>query len=220
MQAVSRTTPASPWQDTWRYVAGVGACLLLGYFAFVRGARVPLLGWVDLGFHELGHFVMYPLPVGDFVTAVMGSCFQVVIPLGLAVYFFWRRDDLLAAGLCLAWTGTSLADVSVYVADAPYQRLPLLGGDASTHDWAYLLGPEQLDMIDSAAGLAAAAKGIGAVLLLGGIALCLWGALADKRAKPSERYAQSSFANRDVPVELVASRPPDRQSGDIIGSDR
>ncbi len=29
-------------------------------------------------------------------------------------------------------------DVSIYIADAPFQRLPLIGG---SHDWAYLLGP-------------------------------------------------------------------------------
>ena len=32
------------WSDLGRSIAGVAACLVLGWFAFVRGVRVPLLG--------------------------------------------------------------------------------------------------------------------------------------------------------------------------------
>jgi len=32
----------------WRYVAGIGACLILAWFSVVRDVRVPLLGLVDL----------------------------------------------------------------------------------------------------------------------------------------------------------------------------
>jgi hypothetical protein len=52
------------------------------YFAFVRQQRVPLLGLVDLGFHELGHLLTYWLP--QVITAMMGSAFQIAVPLGIA----------------------------------------------------------------------------------------------------------------------------------------
>jgi hypothetical protein len=45
-----------------KYLGGVFVCLLFGWIAFVRGAGVPLLGLVDLGFHELGHLLTYPYP--------------------------------------------------------------------------------------------------------------------------------------------------------------
>src|SRR5213592_3143928 len=86
----------------WRAVAALGACLVLGWFAFVRSRNVPLLSLVDLGFHELGHLLTYWLP--DVVTAMMGSINQVLVPLGLATYFLFRRDRL-AGALCLAWAG-------------------------------------------------------------------------------------------------------------------
>jgi hypothetical protein len=142
----------------------------MGYFPFVQQRRVPLLGGVDLGFHELGHMLTYIFP--DVVTAVMGSVFQVAVPLGLAVYFGWRRRDYLGAGLCLAWAGASAVDVSVYIADAPYQRLPLIGGE---HDWAYLLSPAAFGNLDGAAGIAGGVKMLGAVLILAGFAFCFRG---------------------------------------------
>jgi hypothetical protein len=89
------------WRDTWRYVVGVVGCLAIGAYPFVLGKRVPLLGLVDLGFHELGHLLTYPLP--DVATAMAGSAMQVLVPLGLAVYFFIRsQGDFLATGSCLA----------------------------------------------------------------------------------------------------------------------
>lgn len=146
------------------------ACALMGFFPYVQQRRVPLLGGVDLGFHELGHMLTYVFP--DIISALMGSVFQVAVPLGLAVYFGLRRRDLLAAGLCLAWAGVSAADASVYIADAPFQRLPLIGG---SHDWAYLLGPAAFDNMDGAAAIAGTVKAVGAVLILAGIALCFRG---------------------------------------------
>lgn len=89
---------------------------MLGVFSFVRGARVPLLGLVDLGFHELGHLLTYPLP--DVVTAAMGSVTQALVPLGLATYFLLIRRDLVGGSVCLGWAATSAQDVSVYIADA------------------------------------------------------------------------------------------------------
>jgi len=152
-----------------RCAAGAAGCLLLAWLSVARGVRVPLLGLVDLGFHELGHLLTYPLP--DVVTASMGSIAQVAVPLGLAAYFALVRRDLVAGGLCLAWAGTSARDVAVYVADAPYQRLELIGGE---HDWAFVLGPGHLDALDAAGTVATVIRVAAALFLLAGVALCLW----------------------------------------------
>jgi hypothetical protein len=154
----------------WGLGAGVALLALFGWFAFVRGSRVPLLGLVDLGFHELGHLLTYPLP--DVVTASMGSVTQVAVPIGLAAYFFVVRGDRLGGSLCLGWAGASAADVSVYIADAPTEDLALLG--EGEHDWAFVLGPEHLDALDLAAGLATLVKVLGFLLLFAGLAICCW----------------------------------------------
>lgn len=158
----------------------MAACLLLGWFAFVRGAPVPLLGLVDLGIHELGHLLTYVFP--DLVTAVAGSAFQVLVPTGLAAYFWLAARDRMAAGLCLAWAGTSAQQVAVYVADAPYQRLILVGGE---HDWAFIL--TRLGLLDRAGGLATAVRGLGLLLLLAGMSACLWGLAHQDRPVPEAR---------------------------------
>ena len=171
-------------------VAAAAWCLLLGWIAFVRSASVPLLSLVDLGFHELGHLLTYPLP-WDGVTAAMGTVFQIGVPAGLAVYFALARRDHVGAAVCLAWAGTSARDASVYIADAPFEQLPLIGGD---HDWAFLLHGS--DHLDWAAPLATAVRFGGLLLLLGGLALA--GLAATRRSAP---------AAPDVPVRWTEVRP-------------
>lgn len=178
------------WSSRWKFAAGLPACFLFGFFAFARGTRVPLLGLVDLGFHEFGHMVTCWLP--DVITASMGSITQVMVPVGLATYFLVFRKDRLGGGVCLAWAATSAQDASVYIADAPYQRLHLIGG---THDWAFVLGPDHLNMLSSAHTIAAVVKGSGFLLLFAGIAVCAWG-LLHPEPKPD-------LQREKLPIEVI-----------------
>lgn len=143
------------WPQWRRDLLALAACLGLGWLG-LRGERVPLLAGADLGFHELGHLVGYVLdavfPWPEVLTAAAGSIFQIGVPLGLALYFHAARHDHRGAGVCLAWAATSAADVARYVADAPYEALPLIGG---THDWATILGPEHLNRLQDAGAWAA-----------------------------------------------------------------
>ena len=113
---------------------GALAGVALLWVAFVLGRRVPLLSMFDLGIHELGHLITRPF--GMVVSFVMGSGLQILVPFGLAGYFwFWQRDRV-STGLLMCWGATAMQDVSVYIADAPYRSLQLIGG---THDWWWLL---------------------------------------------------------------------------------
>ncbi len=158
------------WKKLWRPLAAASFILVMAFFPFVRETRVPLLGYVDLGFHELGHLVGYIFPVSERLTAALGSITQIAVPVGLAVYFLWWRKDRVAGGLMLAWTGTSAWDASVYIADAPYERLQLIGGD---HDWAFLLGPTEFNNYAIADDLAAFVEFAGGLSLLAGLLICL-----------------------------------------------
>lgn len=143
------------WPEWRRDLAALATCLALGWLG-LRGQRVPLLAGADLGFHELGHLVCYAfdaaLPVPEALTAAAGSIFQVGVPLALAVYFLAARRDHRGAGVCLAWAATSASDVARYIADAPREALPLIGGK---HDWATILGPEHLNRLQDAGAWAA-----------------------------------------------------------------
>lgn len=153
----------APWL---RPAAGAAWCVLLGWF-FASGRQVPVLSLVDLGFHELGHLVTYVLP-WELVTAAMGSVAQIAVPLGLAAYFLVVRRERVSAAICLAWAATSAWSVHVYIADAPHERLPLIGGD---HDWAFIL--HDLDQMAAAPALARLVWLFGLTCLAAGLTLCL-----------------------------------------------
>jgi hypothetical protein len=152
-----------------KYLARLGgamaACAVIGYFPFVRGTRVPLLGLFDFGIHELGHLLF--IWAGRTVHFLAGSLLQVAVPVGLAVAFWWW-GNLPAVAIMTAWAGANLWDVSVYVADAPYQRLALWGG--GQHDWATLLGGwGAIDAADEIAGILSV---LGGVAVIGAMVLC------------------------------------------------
>jgi len=107
--------------------------------------RIPVLWTIDLGFHELGHLIGYVTRLPELVTAVAGNGLQTLAPLLAAGVAAYRRRWALAAA-ALAWAGGTLIDASNYIADAPYERLELLGGD---HDWAFALGPGRLDALSA-----------------------------------------------------------------------
>jgi len=152
----------------WRNLAAAAACAALGLLAFGRDARVPLLGWIDLCVHEFGHVATMVAP--PLVTAMAGSVAQVALPLALAAAFWRVRREPLSAMVCLAWAGTSAHDAAAYIADAPDERLELIGG---THDWAYALGPEGLDALARAGAIAGAVRGVGFLMVVLATAWCL-----------------------------------------------
>lgn len=164
MNSMRQTKPMSPWTGA----AGAAVCSVLGWFALVRGTSVPILSLADLGVHELGHLLTYVFP--DVVTAMMGSIFQVAVPWALAAYFFVARRDVFGGTVCLAWAGTSAQNASVYIADAPWESLPLIGG---YHDWAFVLGPEHFDVLHRAADIAAVVRTVGLVMLLNALVISL-----------------------------------------------
>lgn len=132
------------------YAAGFIAAVAL--LAWWLDGFVPLLGHVDFGIHELGHLLAFPLP--DSTMLLAGSVLQVAVPAGLSLYFWLERHDRVGAVVTMAWVGSSLVNVGVYIADAPLRQLPIIG---PRHDWATLLGRwGAMDMAPNIGGLVGA----------------------------------------------------------------
>lgn len=148
-----RMESSASTRSRWWHAVGAAAIGAIWWVAFHQHDAVPILTYVNFGIHELGHLVTYGF--SDLVTALTGSAAQVGIPLLLGAYFLLRGGDWLAAGLCLAWAGSAALEVAVYVADAPYQQLQLVGGQ---HDWAFILGPDGYGAMHKAAWLAEATR--------------------------------------------------------------
>jgi hypothetical protein len=169
MEAARATALRDSWRSRWQYVVGLGVCAFFGYYAFVEHTDPPLISGINLGFHELGHFLTFFMP--DVVTAAMGSVLQILAPWAFALYFLLVRRDHLGAIFCLAWAGASAQNASLYIADAPYQALPLIGGH---HDWAFILG-DHFDALDKADELAAIVEAGGMMLVASGLAIAGFG---------------------------------------------
>lgn len=111
------------------------ALALYGIPCLLRPEQSGFLDAIDLAIHETGHLVFAPF--GEFMGFLGGTLFQLALPAAFVVYF-WQRSDRHAAMAALWWVAQNCWNVSVYVADARAQALPLVGG--GEHDWAYLLG--------------------------------------------------------------------------------
>jgi len=203
-------------------VATAVVCTFALWWAFGRGERVPLLWGVDLGFHELGHLLAAWMP--GLLPPLAGTVAQVAVPLGLAGYFGFVRRQPLSCALMLAWAGTSAQNASVYIADAPTQYLPLLGG--GRHDWAAILAGN----LDAAAPLAGTVWVAGLLFVLAGLALAVWPILEPSvrgRRDARERARLATLPRREprnrvslpeagmleeegAPESMAVPRPPGR----------
>ena len=187
-----------PWG---RYGAVALAMLVTGY-AFVLRAPVPLLDLVDLGVHELGHLLVGGPPMAHFVA---GCVAQVLVPAALAAYFLVVRRDRGGGGFCLAWAGASAWDVSVYIADAPRQALPLIGG--GVHDWAYLLGPKGWDALESAGVIARGVDLAGMVVSMAGVGSAIAAVVAWHRSPPTAPGRVPTARSENDPWVAAAGLP-------------
>ena len=170
-----------------RWLAGLALIGAMWVVAFAHDARIPGLTWVNLGLHEFGHMVTYAN--SDLVNALAGSIAQVAIPLAIALWLFFRRGDWVAAGVCLMWAATSALEVALYVADAPVQKLELIGDQ---HDWAFILGPDGYAAMDKAASLAHTIREWASVAAVVGFLVCLTAPLKrDRRPQPETMTARS-----------------------------
>jgi hypothetical protein len=103
-----------------------------------QNASPPILLWfldlINLYIHEAGH-LFFSL-FGQFLHALGGSLFQVLVPLVLAIVTF--RQTPQHAAYPLFWTGESMVNVSPYIQDAPAMKLRLIARGLR-HDWNYIL---------------------------------------------------------------------------------
>ncbi len=153
---------------------GLLAVLWLLWIVLARGLTLSqggtsvFLHGIDLIFHEAGHVIFGFF--GEFIAALGGSLNQVLVPAICAGYFL-AQHQLASAAVALAWTGESVTDVAVYVADGRARALPLLA-EGLIHDWNYLLG--RMGLLSWAETLGRLTYATGVLLILVAAALLAW----------------------------------------------
>jgi len=160
--------------------------LLLILHQSIRQIQDPnwesLFSALDFGIHELGHVVFVPL--GEFMSILGGSFWQLAAPMISAVMFL-RQRDYFAISVCAMWLGISLYRMAGYMEDARTMSLPLMsvGGGEAYHDWNYLF--TDLRMLEWNMGIGRLTRSIGGLfLILAAVSGCLliWKMFSRRRA--------------------------------------
>ena len=140
--------------------------------------QVPVLVFLDVAVHEVGHKIFSPF--GDLIMLIMGTGFQILFPLVVGVVLaVWRRD-LIAWGVCWAWSANAMCDGARYIFDAPRGELMLMGASDGLGDWSKILGPEHFDKLYLADSIATKVRTAGYVLWFVALGLAAWVIVRDR----------------------------------------
>ena len=141
--------------------------------------RSHLIDLANLGFHELGHIVLFYM--GEFLMFLGGTIGQLAPQVAVGAYAVRSGRKYLALAM-VAWFGQSLANISVYIGDARAQKLELIGG---RHDWNYLLG--RLGLLHADTLIATLVWVLGLWLVGGALVGAIVTAIRDLSRSPSAR---------------------------------
>ena len=123
--------------STPKYIAFViGFLILAALLVFDADGYIRFIDDANLWFHEGGHFIFGLF--GDTMGLYGGTLGQLIIPIICGVAF-WRQGSLVSVSVASLWFFENFFDISIYMADARAQRLPLLGPPGGIHDWAAIL---------------------------------------------------------------------------------
>ena len=174
-----------PLEEGWQRVpiaALVVACAFYGLFLMQAAAGGGPLLMMDLVFvpiHEGGHLLFRWF--GEFLGVAGGTLLQLGVPLMLATFFCFQRQ-VMGTAFCMFFFFEQLLPISVYMADARAQELPLITvGDADyvIHDWNYLFG--RLGLLDHDTQIADFVRVIGWVGMIGTVAWMIWQSMQSRR---------------------------------------
>ena len=133
--------------------------------------HMPFIIWaidtINLFIHEAGHLIFKIF--GKTIYFMGGSLFQVILPAVTA--FVFARTNLRSLLFTLYWTGQNMVNVSIYIADAPFQRLHLISGGA-IHDWHWIM--INCNLMDDIDTIASIINGLGILTCIAGIGLGLF----------------------------------------------
>jgi hypothetical protein len=158
----------SPSIHYWKLI-GFAFCAIYIFSSALHSSTWHFIDGVDLIIHEAGHPIFSVF--GQTIGILGGTLMQIIVPLAFVIYF-WLQTKYFETSIVMLWLGQSAINSSVYIADAFNKQLPLLGGDASIHDWNYLLG--HFGVLDHATGISQSVYTLGFVILIAAVVLVIW----------------------------------------------
>ena len=184
---VERFPFLEPLEEGWQRVpiaALIVACVFYGLFLLqaLQGSG-PLL-MIDIVFipiHEGGHLLFRFF--GEFLAVAGGTLLQLGVPVMLATFFFFQRQ-VMGTAFCMFFFFEQFLPISIYMADARAQELPLLTvGDSDNviHDWNYLFG--KFGVLEHDTQIAHAVRVIGWLGMIATVAWMVWRSVQARQAK-------------------------------------
>jgi hypothetical protein len=179
------------FEEEWEPVPRVAFYIAASFYAIflfqlARGSGFPqFMDLVFIPIHEGGHLLFRFF--GEFIAVAGGTLLQLGVPLMLASYFILHRQ-VQGAAFCVFFFFEQFLPISVYMADARAQELPLLtvgDSDYVIHDWNYLF--DRLGLLDHDTQIAHAVRVIGWVGMLGTVAWMVWRSVGARSRQPQAR---------------------------------
>jgi hypothetical protein len=193
--------------DTWKAVGALGVCAIYGWFAIVKNVQVPVLVFLDIAVHEIGHKVFSPF--GNLIMLMMGTGTQILFPLVVGLVFgIWKRN-FIAWGICWAWAASAMCDGARYIYDAPRGELMLLGAGDGLGDWSKILGPEHFDKLYLADRLSSRLRTLGIVTWFIAVGLIVFSLVKDVQASRDVTAAKAARATATPSGALTPVRDVD-----------
>jgi hypothetical protein len=174
------------FKEEWKPVSKAALIAWLVFYglfllhALTNKSGFLIIDYVFLPIHEGGHLLF-----GYFGQTLMiwgGTLLQLLVPLALAVYFAYQRHTTGAA-FCAFFFFENFLNISVYMADARRQELPLVtvgSGEGVMHDWFVIFS--SLGVLGRDTTIAGIVRSLGWV---GMLAVVAWLVHRARRRQPS-----------------------------------
>ena len=131
--------------------------------------------------HEAGHGVCYFFPCPQFLAALNGTIFQLLLPAAFIVYYR-REGNAVLQGVSWFWLGQTLTYVAWYMSTAQTpNKYPSLIPYANVHDFWFIFS--QMGLLEYNGLFAGSVRFIAIVILLGSYGYLLHLAFFKNNAK-------------------------------------
>ena len=135
IEASLENRPNENWKPVSNIAFTAWLVFFLGFLWYAARTKDDflILDNVNLVIHEGGHplFSFF----GETLMILGGTLLELIVPLGIAIYFWWHRNTTGVA-FCLFWFFENFLYIGTYMADARRLTLPLVG--SGEHDWEIL----------------------------------------------------------------------------------
>lgn len=173
-------------------------CLVPYAFWLVFAYGFHFIDWLNLFIHEGGHFLFTFF--GEWLHFLGGTFAQILVPLGIALYFLYRRQRYESA-FCGFWFGESMMYMAGYMADAQTQALPLLG--KGTHDWNWMFS--RMGVLEHCEGIAMFFHVVASIIVLVSVGYMIYNAFRKKPpvasvislTPPTQQIKEANESKRD-----------------------